>query len=62
MRDTPETHVCIVCREPKTSGIRIWDQFVCAACEREIVQTDVEDEKYDFYIERLKPIWLDKIS
>ncbi|MFC4768512.1 sigma factor G inhibitor Gin [Effusibacillus consociatus] len=62
MSESSQTRVCIVCREPKSEGIRIWEQFVCVSCEREIVQTDVEDEKYPFYIERMKGIWFDMIS
>lgn len=60
--ETQHTPVCIVCRQPKTEGIRIWEQFICVSCEREIVQTDVEDAKYPFYIERMKRIWLGRIS
>lgn len=62
MTEILQKRICIVCREPKAEGIRIWEQFVCMSCEREIVQTDVEDEKYPFYIERMKRIWLDMIS
>ncbi|WP_018131808.1 sigma factor G inhibitor Gin [Effusibacillus pohliae] len=62
MSENPQSNVCIVCREQKPQGIRIWGQFVCLSCERDIVQTDVEDEKYPFYIERMKQIWLDMIS
>ncbi|HEU4964012.1 MAG TPA: sigma factor G inhibitor Gin [Bacilli bacterium] len=53
---------CIVCTEPKERGIRIYGQFVCEECERDIVRTDVEDEKYHYYIERMKQIWLAAIS
>jgi hypothetical protein len=53
---------CIVCRETKEVGIRIFSQFLCAECERDIVQTDVQDEKYPYYIDRMKKIWLEMIS
>lgn len=50
---------CMVCRAEKEYGIRIFSQFLCTDCEREIVQTDVEDEKYPFYIDRMKQIWME---
>lgn len=53
---------CIVCNSDKTSGIRIFSQFICDECEREIVQTDVEDAKYPLYVDRMKKIWLEMIS
>jgi hypothetical protein len=62
MSGKPQKNVCIVCKETKPEGIRIWDHFVCVSCEREIVRTDVGDEKYPYYIERMKRIWLDMIS
>lgn len=62
MTETQHSNLCIVCRENKLAGIRIWGQFVCTDCERDIVHTEVEDEKYPFYIERMKRIWLDMIS
>jgi hypothetical protein len=57
-----EAHTCIVCNERKQDGIRIWNQFICLSCEREIVQTDVDDDRYAYYIERMKRIWLEAIS
>jgi hypothetical protein len=62
MQEPHIDNVCIVCKHSKSEGIRIWEQFVCVECERDIVTTEVEDEKYSFYIERMKKIWLDMIS
>lgn len=53
---------CIVCTESKASGIRIFSQFICDDCERDIVQTDVQDAKYPLYVDRMKKIWLEMIS
>jgi hypothetical protein len=53
---------CIVCCAHKEHGIRIFQQFMCTDCEREIVQTDVQDAKYPYYIDRMKRIWLSAIS
>jgi hypothetical protein len=53
---------CIVCGEDKEFGIRIVSQFLCKECERGIVNTDVHDEKYKYYVERMKQIWMETIS
>lgn len=51
---------CIVCREDHSLGIVINDQFICHTCEQEMVKTDVRDEKYLFFIQQMKQIWLKK--
>jgi hypothetical protein len=64
-KETPKLTLggtCIVCCTTKASGIRIFSQFICDDCEREIVQTDVEDANYPLYVDRMKKIWLDMIS
>lgn len=52
----------MICCEQKVEGIQILTQFLCHECEREIVKTDVEDERYAYYIDRMKRIWLEAIS
>jgi hypothetical protein len=48
---------CIVCGEARAEGITIIGEFICEACESEMVQTDVKDEKYPFFIHQLRQIW-----
>jgi len=62
MENTGQGGTCMVCCEQKAEGIHILTQFLCHECEREIVKTDVEDEKYAYYIDRMKRIWLEAIS
>jgi hypothetical protein len=50
---------CMVCSQEKELGIRIFSHFLCTECEREIVNTDVGDARYSFYIDRMKKIWLE---
>jgi len=57
--DVPSGGRCFVCCEEKEFGIRILHQFLCAQCEREIVKTDVEDERYAYYVDRMKQIWME---
>lgn len=49
---------CIVCEEERLDGIAICEQFICRHCEKEMVQTDVQDEKYPFFIHQMRRIWL----
>lgn len=51
---------CIVCgqQKPTHKGIHILMEFICDSCETEMVQTEVKDEKYPVFIEKLKRICL----
>lgn len=51
---------CIVCSLEKEEGIFIMSEFICDACESEMVRTDVRDAKYPFFIHQLRRIWLQK--
>lgn len=53
-----EDRRCIICGKEQTNGLFIYESFVCQACEREMVRTNVEDEKYQLFITKLKKIWL----
>lgn len=58
MNETQNT--CIVCGETGREGIVIVSEFICERCEAEMVHTDVRDEKYPFFISRLRQIWYKK--
>ncbi|ANB56562.1 inhibitor of sigma-G Gin family protein [Anoxybacillus sp. B7M1] len=47
---------CIVCEQLKHQGIRIYTKFLCIDCEQEIVHTEIDDPKYQFYLQQLKKI------
>ncbi|QYR23844.1 sigma factor G inhibitor Gin [Paenibacillus sp. sptzw28] len=51
---------CIICGQEKLEGLRIIDEFICESCEVEMVRTEVQDEKYPFFIHQLKRIWVQK--
>lgn len=51
---------CIICNKVKSEGILIVSEFICEDCEVEIVATDVQDEKYPFFIHQMKQIWVQK--
>jgi uncharacterized protein (DUF983 family) len=53
-------HRCIICGQHKHEGIFIVSEFICDACEVEMVHTDATDAKYHFFIDQLKQIWVQK--
>ncbi|OYD06392.1 sigma factor G inhibitor Gin [Paludifilum halophilum] len=58
MQDTRDRIRCIVCEEERVKGIRVLDEFICETCEKEIVNTEVEDQKYPHFVLQLRNIWL----
>ncbi|WP_237690988.1 sigma factor G inhibitor Gin [Paenibacillus caui] len=53
-----EANTCIICGQQKSQGITIVSEFICEDCETEMVRTDVKDDKYDYFIHRMKQIWV----
>jgi hypothetical protein len=47
---------CIICGQKNLNGIRILSEFICEGCEAEMVHTDVQDEKYPYFIHQMKQI------
>lgn len=47
---------CIICGQKKEEGIVIVSHFICEDCESEMVRTEAEDVKYNFFISRMKKI------
>lgn len=54
----PVNETCIICEEKKTSGIYICNQLICNSCQKEIVETEVEDIRYNYLVEKLKKLSL----
>lgn len=55
-----DADICIICGRRETDGLRIAEEFICSACEREMVHTEVWDAKYPFFIHRMKQMWRQK--
>ncbi|GIN88418.1 anti-sigma-G factor Gin [Heyndrickxia sporothermodurans] len=47
---------CIICDQLKKGGIHLYTSFICSECEKDIVQTDTNDPKYQFYVNQLKMV------
>ncbi|MBN2981198.1 MULTISPECIES: sigma factor G inhibitor Gin [Cohnella] len=56
--DATDLKTCIICGEPKQEGITVVSEFICQSCEAEMVHTKVEDERYPFFVRRLRQIWV----
>lgn len=67
MQDTQDTkeiqelepHVCMICEQTGKEGIHILSQFICLECERDIVNTGVDDDLYEYFVERMRALWRD---
>ena len=55
-RNITSSKCCTVCEQTKEDGIHICDIFICEVCERKIVASDVDDDFYKFYLEKLRKL------
>lgn len=53
---------CIICGRNQQQGIYICEQLICDQCEKEMVATDVKEDKYHYFIDRMKKIWYKQSS
>lgn len=53
-----EAKTCIICGQPREEGIQVVTEFICSSCENEMVHTQVEDEKYPFFVRQLRQLWV----
>ncbi|MCM3620532.1 sigma factor G inhibitor Gin [Sutcliffiella horikoshii] len=52
---------CVICEKQKERGIHLYTEFICTECEGAMLQTDVEDPNYKFYLKQLRKITIPKI-
>ncbi len=48
---------CEICGEEKSKGITIYGHYICDECEAAMINTDVTDKKYKYFIYKLKEMW-----
>ncbi len=58
--ESEQQALCMICKDVKEDGIHICTSFLCTDCESELVQTDVLDDKYAFFISQMRQIMLKK--
>lgn len=60
MEQQADSIICMICGQHQVEGIHICEEFICVCCEREIVNTDVQDARYPFFIHRMKQMFQSK--
>lgn len=48
--------LCGICEEKKEAGIHLYKIFICSECERNMIHTEPREEKYQYYLQKLKNI------
>lgn len=46
--------LCGICEEEKAQGIHLYTLFICKECEFNMVHTEPHEEKYRYYVKKLK--------
>ncbi|MGJ7923147.1 sigma factor G inhibitor Gin [Neobacillus sp. LXY-4] len=46
--------LCVICEEEKLKGIHLYTSFICADCEKDLINTETDDPKYQYYVQQLK--------
>lgn len=46
-----------MCEEPVEQGLRFAGAVVCPACEREVVEAEAGDPRYDWLVGRFRTFW-----
>lgn len=47
---------CGICEESKARGIYLYNLFICIECEHNMIHTEPREEKYQYYLQKLKNI------
>jgi len=45
---------CGICEEEKEKGILLYRLFICHECEQNMIHTEPREEKYNYYLQKLK--------
>jgi len=56
MRETKVMERCGICEEKKAKGIHLYHLFICIECEYNMIHTEPREEKYPYYLRKLKKI------
>lgn len=55
-------NVCSMCNEISCGGINILDNYICKRCEEEIIKEDLNELRIEYYRNRIKSLWKNKLS
>jgi hypothetical protein len=54
----PAEETCLICGRHEVEGIHICNQLICDSCQKRIVETEVTDWKYKYYMNKLAKLRL----
>lgn len=57
-----DLRVCMICARTGGDGIHILSRFICSDCEQDLVNTEVDDDLYEYFVDRLRILWNDLMS
>ncbi|MEK3856815.1 sigma factor G inhibitor Gin [Cytobacillus sp. FSL H8-0458] len=52
---------CVICEQAKTRGIHLYTSFICTDCENDLLTTDTNHPKYNYYLKKLRKITMPEI-
>ena len=55
-KNSSDGETCVICEQYKEDGIHIYTQFICRACEKEMISTETDEEKYKHYLIQLRKL------
>ncbi len=47
---------CVICEQMKPKGIHLYTSFICIECEKEMLQTEISNPKYKYFLKQLRKI------
>jgi hypothetical protein len=47
---------CVICEQMKPKGIHLYTSFICIECEKELLQTEITNPKYKYFLKQLRKI------
>ncbi|WP_017754896.1 sigma factor G inhibitor Gin [Calidifontibacillus oryziterrae] len=47
---------CVICEKSKIKGIHLYTSFICCECEKEIINTEADDDKYKHFLYQLRKV------
>ncbi|OPG16870.1 sigma factor G inhibitor Gin [Ferroacidibacillus organovorans] len=54
-----EEQCCLICEARVREGIVLLGHTICADCEQEMIHTEVDDELYAYFVEKLRTLWFE---
>ena len=56
MKQSVPFEKCGICEEEKERGIHLYSLFICTDCEYNMIHTEPREEKYNYYLKKLKNV------